>query len=1228
MPERLKSLELHGYKTFANRTLFEFSEHVTAIVGPNGSGKSNIADSVRWVLGEQSYHLLRGKKTEDMIFSGSEQRARAGMASATITFDNTDGWLPIDFSEVAITRRAYRDGANEYLINGQRTRLKDVSELLAQSGLAERTYTIIGQGLVDAALALRAEDRRRLFEEAAGIGLYRVRKEEALRRLEITRRNLERASDILTELEPRLISLEKQAKRAIEYEQLLADLRLLLRDWYGFHWHHSQQELKDAYEAVHVQESQLEKARAEHVSANEKLAAVRDRIQNLRANLNSWHRQSAQFHTRREALSRDLAVSEERARLLELQSLNLANELARAEEEDSLASEQCSAIQVEVQRLNNELDEALGQVENTRQRLVVQQEERLQIEEKLQNLREASESASSQQEKLRARHHEKLSQAADSNNELENISQAVQKAVNKQLVSMAELNTAKQAQSAAEIELAAAEKVLRAHDVIMEQYDLNRRAVQEELAGLSSVQARLQAQSEVLEQAEDALTGYANGTKLLLQAANQSRLTGTAGALSHFLDVPVELEAAITAVLGEYLDAVLLRNSAEEALDMLDREAARGVLLPFLTLDSLVPLRSEMERMKELLRAESSTEQEWIGIAAELISVPVELRPIIDLLLGTVWVVRDRASARRFLSRLTRIKIPASQKNALRWTLRAVTLKGEVYFASGPIIAGGVSKSENSSLLLSRQRQGRQLKMQIEQARQNQSKVLKKFDTLASEGEKIAQEKEQLEQALLQARHKVDQSIIQSRQKQLLFDQAKQNVDWQKMQSQKLRDFSTMALSEAATIATELEHAEQMVVDLREQLQETIAELNGLSLDELQENLAHWSTEAAVTERALNDERRRLVERQETVSKIKVTLSRLQTSRVELEAILRTLESEKTLHRMDESEIRDKIEELSRLIEPAEVDLEKMEREQSSLEEVETGARQSLSLTDHHLAQTRVLLARRLEAVQSLRRRIEDDFGLVNFEYAEQVSGPTPLPLEGMVEQLPKLIELGPELEESIRRQRALLRRMGPINPEAQTEYLEVRERHEFLTEQMADLHRAEIDVRQVIEELDEMMVTEFHKTFDAVATEYKSIFPRLFGGGSARLVLSDPENPSESGIDIEARLPGRRTQGLSLLSGGERSLTATALIFALLRVSPTPFCLLDEVDAMLDEVNIGRFRELLTELSEKTQFVIVTHNRNTVQAADTIYGVTMGRDSTSQVISLKMEEVKHISME
>jgi chromosome segregation protein len=295
------------------------------------------------------------------------------------------------------------------------------------------------------------------------------------------------------------------------------------------------------------------------------------------------------------------------------------------------------------------------------------------------------------------------------------------------------------------------------------------------------------------------------------------------------------------------------------------------------------------------------------------------------------------------------------------------------------------------------------------------------------------------------------------------------------------------------------------------------------------------------------------------------------------------------------------------------------------LQNSEAAARQALSQAEHNHAQARIAQARRQEALETWRNRIEDDFGLVAFEYAEEVSGPTPLPLDGLVEKLPRVEQLAPDVEEHVRRQRAQLRRMGPVNPEAQSEYQEVKDRFQFMTEQVADLEKAEQDVHQVIAELDALMQAELRKTFDAVAEEFSGIFKRLFGGGSARLLLTDPEDMTNTGIDIEARLPGRRTQGLSLLSGGERSLTAVSLIFALLRVSPTPFCVLDEVDAMLDEANVGRFRDLLRELSQHTQFIIVTHNRNTVQVADVIYGVTMGRDSSSQVLSLKLDEVSDI---
>jgi len=340
------------------------------------------------------------------------------------------------------------------------------------------------------------------------------------------------------------------------------------------------------------------------------------------------------------------------------------------------------------------------------------------------------------------------------------------------------------------------------------------------------------------------------------------------------------------------------------------------------------------------------------------------------------------------------------------------------------------------------------------------------------------------------------------------------------------------------------------------------------------------------------------------------------------QAALKQHDDEKIEQQLKETELNAAIDVLRQQITPEEAELTRVESNYDRLQGDLSVAQQALGLAERYVTQAQLESGRLRDSLDSLRHRIEEDFGLVAFEYSADISGPTPLPLDGMVQELPVVVKIPAELEDSINRLRNQIRRIGAINPEAQSEFLSVKERYAFLTSQVADLKKADEDLRQVISELDELMETEYRKTFKAVAAEFTVLFTRLFGGGSARLVLQDEENPTEGGIDIEARLPGRREQGLSLLSGGERSLTAVALIFSLLKVSPTPFCVLDEVDAMLDEANVGRFTDLLKELSESTQFIVITHNRNTVQVADVIYGVTMGKDSASQVISLKLDEV------
>ncbi len=1192
MPLRLKSLELQGYKTFASRTVFEFAAGITAIVGPNGSGKSNIADSLRWALGEQSYSLLRGKKTEDMIFAGSEHRPRAGLAQVVIVFDNTDQWLPLDFSEVSLCRIAHRDGRNEYLINNQHVRLREMNELLAQAGLSERAYTILGQGLVDASLALKADERRRLFEEAAGVGLYRARRDEALKRLENTERNLERVLDIMAELEPRLRSLERQAKRAIDFARAQADLKIILREWYGYHWHRAQRDLTDAREAVRAQEARLHEARAAHEKAQAAYAAFRERLSDLRAQLNAWQRQLAELHNRREAINRELAVREERRRALTAVQASILSEQENVSVALHLAKERFAEADRELTQARSEFEEAKSQLARAQNALQTRQTEREGLEHQVNLVRQRIDSLTRQ----RAENHARLDEL---NSRMESLAQKIEQ--EKTAITNAEAQTAK-AQARHEFARAACEKaslaLQEAEDRALakknevERLENERRAALERRTKEETEHSRLKAQFEVLEQSEQSLAAYAEGARYLLEAARQAKLMGARGAFSAALDVPPELETAIAAALGDTLDAVLIEEDAlESALQLLESdEAGRAALLPLAAQNGI--LRCEIDH-------------EVLGVASELVNAPDELRGAVRRMLGHTLLVRNRSAARRLLQNLP----PHA---------RIVTLHGEVFRGDGLIIAGKTT----SSSTLGRSRRKRELESAL-------SRLLARLAESNDAVERLSNELTAAQGELAAAELEARESRVRLREVQeaeqhagLEYEAAARQLEWQKNQLAQWHAEAQEAASMRQSLLAARAEIETQSAEAHAQLNDAVAKAREISADELQEQVSYWTTRAALAEQSMAGALAKREERGTEIARLDARRAELTSRLREAERSLNALDNEKASLREHESRLHAEIEALRLQIDPAEKDLESAEREEARLQEAENHSQKTLATAERLLAQVQLEQTRKHEALDNLRQRIMDDFGLVMFDYAEDVSGPVPLPLDGMVEQLPVVTELAPEIEEQLRHHRAQLRRMGAINPEAKKEYDQEKERYEFMKSQVEDLRKAQADLKRVIAELDEVTKREFIRTFDAVDKQFREIFVRLFGGGSAHLALTDPENLVETGIEIEARLPGRREQGLALLSGGERSLTAIALVFALLKVSPTPICVMDEVDAMLDEANVGRFCDLLTELSKDTQFIIITHNRNTVQVADVIYGVTMGRDSASQVISLRLDQV------
>jgi chromosome segregation protein len=1192
---RLNRLELQGYKTFATRTEFAFESGITAIVGPNGSGKSNIADAIRWVLGEQSYSLLRGKKTEDMIFAGSQKRARAGMAQATILLDNCDGKLPVDFSEVAIGRRAYRSGENEYLFNGNRVRLRDTSELLSASGLGQRTYNVIGQGLVDAVLSLRAEERRALFEEAAGIALYKERREDTLRKLEATRRNVERVTDILSEIEPRMRRLEREAGRSREFEQVRRDLENLLYTWYGYHWEIGKRRLRAAREQAQQHRATLEAIRSEQIALEERLALLRREAGDLRARLGTWHRQNSQLHHQAEELQRSLAVQAERLRMLDQRREELEAEtegLVRQQEE---AAEQLSQAQQLYQRTDARVQEQqeivsqlAARIDDHRARLDGLQEgerlaqrEQIRLDEKLVQLE-------SQRQDLQ-RHQEELK--AEQETEAETLAQQ-----------KAEQTAADTELSRCQGELDALTEALSTLDQERMALRIDRQAAQVRLQEL--VARGHQARSDVieLEARQQALAavrtqgaGYDTAAQQVL--AWPDRPAGVIGPVGQLLRVPGDHESAIAAALGPDLSALVVANW-ETARDVVAAAEQDGIVgeLRLLPLDLLRPAKP----------ITVPDDPDSIGVASGLVTCDRAHQAVIHLLLGHTLVVRNREAARRMAGRLPRGAM-------------VVTPDGMVLTQDGRLRRIG---DEPRAQLLAQEREWHFLPDRITQA----ASALNEAETALAEGRGALDQLEARLDAInlrIQELQSDQQAASRARERAALgLDRLVQNIAWH---AERIKAME----AQAAEQADELAH----LASARQELEAQQAELGGRlrhlkrELAAATEPLEALANELAGQERTLahaqglKQNHQALVDtHRNAVAQIEAQLAARHKRIEAIEEEQASLLAERAREREDEHELAEQIRAIGDQISPAEDSLAQIESELERLFDEEHRLRRRVRNTEHGANRAQLGLERQEDQLEHLRQRVEEELGLVDLPLNGDISGQTPLPLGEIVGHLPVVLELPANLDSSIQRRKQQLKRMGPINPSAPAEFEELSERHAFLHEQLDDLREADTKLRQVIAELDEVMRREFEETFAAVAEEFKSTFSRLFGGGSARLILTDPDDPIQSGVEIIARPPGRRQQGLALLSGGERSLTAAALIFSLLKISPTPFCVLDEVDAMLDEANVSRFREVLVELSERTQFIVITHNRGTVQAADTIYGVSMGDDGASQVISLRLE--------
>lgn len=1173
---RLKRLSLHGYKTFASRTTFEFNEGITAIVGPNGSGKSNIADAVRWVLGEQSFSTLRGKRTADMIFAGSQQRSRAGMAQAILTLDNSGGWLPIDYSEIEIGRRAYRSGENEYLLNGQKVRLKDVNELLGSSGLAQRTYTIIGQGLVDQALSLRADERRLLFEEAAGVSHYKMRRADTLRRLQETSHNLERLHDILTEIKPRLSNLKRQANRAKNYEQVAADLRYHLRILYGYNWEQARKKIQQSrYDS--------EQTKQEWEAVHQELLTIQNDLQKKRQLVNQTQIKVQERERKRDLLRRDLedcrrevAVLRERKSALEQQFEVLDEEIPHLQEQQrsarqelDLAVNDLRTAQDEVEKNQGLLRQYYESIKGTQAQIDQMRREVAELEIAIANLKKYMAQTEGQISQLKLRCEETKKDQTNQSN-----------------------------LARVEEEITNGQTDLAQNNAVLEKLNLESKAIRERRSQLFLDLNRYQSEADKKDQEVSKLRDDTSALQArceLLAEFWQKNAPVTDGLIDlvRFIDgiqITKTYRQAIEAALNQKLSTYLVPNEASFWV-LFDKNPDLR-LFSAVNNQTIVPDRLPTPNHPMVI--------DW---AENLLDSGSKIGDLGRLLLRRILIVKDRKT----VYDLAR-SIPAG---ALVVSLDGLVGHSGGLFESVPEISrvkvlsqesewkGAVAELEVSQNKLSSSIQN------LESLRHQISTIQATIDETDTQEEEILRQLQQQNAYLSDAQHALELAL----QKLQLLTELRQSSQAERERLSKQIDSMENSVGDDEARLEKL----QVKLELNRQL------LLSLPVQET-ENQAYQLQQQLETSTTILAGRQAVVDsRSATLAQIDDLLKRRMVRQRDLRTQLDGLDLERREGEL--LKLQSDMEETRKKLQPVSESLANSRQQSITLEDRLDRLQRVSHEYETRYTEARIDLSQAENQKEALRDRIITDLGLVDLGYNHDLPGQSPLPIAEVVEKLPEVKELPDDIMETIQRYRGQLTRMGGFNPDAPLEYEETNQRYEYLVKQIDDLTNTQKKLRDIIDDLDIQTSRAFAETVKKVDEVFGDVFKRLFGGGSAQLVLTDPDDLTLSGVDIVARLPRRREQGLALLSGGERSLTAAALIFALLKVSPTPFCVLDEVDAMLDEANVNRFRDMLIELSQQTQFILITHNRGTVQVAESVYGVSMGADSVSQVVSIRPDD-------
>ena len=1183
---RLKKLYIHGFKSFADRVEMTFEHGVTGVVGPNGCGKSNISDAVRWVLGEQSARQLRCSRMEDVIFNGTEKRRRMAYCEVTLTFDNEDHSLPSDYTEVAVTRRVFRTGESEYLLNGAACRLKDVVDLFRDTGIGRDGYSIVGQGRVGEILSQKSEDRRQVFEEAAGIVKYKARKSEAEKRLDNTEQNLSRIADIISELESRLEPLRLQSEDARKYLAMREEQKGLDLNVFLIRSERYQEKIAELRLTAENMRETLAQNEREQQALNER----RESVQNQ---LSEREEKAAELRESLQALIQEVEAQEGQANVLRERLAASRREQARVEDEKRAAEEGETGMRRRIETLE-------GEIAREGEGVAAREERQTALDRALEEAEAAAARLETEAEDAKERVIRFMNDMGDVKSEQARLT-ALGEAIDRQLTSLsagAEEDSRVTADLRRAVEDAEGvwdeenDRLKALNEAAREISERTRRAGEEyerltaESQKLLSIKQELGSRLKLLTEMQRDYEGYNLSVKQVLMEAERRGGAGVHGVVASILHAPQKLERALDMVLGGTLQNVVV-----------DRDEDAKAMIEYLKRNrygraTFLPISSIRGRTLDMGERRLLSMPGCVGLASEMVTYAPIYRGIVENLLGRTVIAEDLNSG-------------IAIQRAGRYQFRLVTLDGDVMHSGGSMTGGSVQSRMTS--LLSRERE-------ITESAENMKKLTEKLAQAQNQLKKGEEERAALKKERAQLFDDVHQQEIAVTRAEDHLARAREELNGHTGRAARVNEARAQLAEQKAEILSQLDALGQ-----RRETTEDEGEALRKKAQALQTSLSEKRAALNAQRQEAGDARVALATAKRGFEALKQDLSRLNAQKGDAaRALAEAAESLRALAcrlKADEEALtteEGRLELARRGLNGAREDFQRADesrlKAQTELKEISESAERLRVATEEftdrsHRAE--MALSRAENDLEQMTARIWEDYQLT-YEGAEPFRDPD--------------FKLA-ESEKRLNTLRAAIRAMGPVNVSAMDEYRETSERYTELSAQRDDLERAKNDLMGIISELTGKMETQFRAQFEQLDVYFRQTFTELFGGGRAELRLEDPKDALNTGIEIVAQPPGKKLQMLSLLSGGERALTAIAILFAMLKLKPTPFCILDEIEAALDDANIDNFAEYLQTYSNKTQFVVVTHRKGTMSRCDALYGVAMEEKGVSKLVSVKLAD-------